>query len=98
MTLTVLYPERMYPDQSVEDRIFGSGVEVLIRPCEKLADLDSNDCIRTYGLMTFHHSVRTADLAGFPRLKALVRMGVGYDKIDCKEAAARGVLVCNVPD
>jgi phosphoglycerate dehydrogenase-like enzyme len=98
MTLTVLYPEAMYPDLSVEHRLYGSKVRVLMRDTEALADLDPADCAAVDGLMIFRHFVRAEDFARFPRLKAIVRMGVGYDRVDRKEAAARGVMVCNVPD
>jgi phosphoglycerate dehydrogenase-like enzyme len=42
--------------------------------------------------------VAGADLARFPKLRAIVRMGVGYDKLDRPAAAARNILICNVPD
>ncbi len=48
--------------------------------------------------MIFRQWVAAADLARFPRLRAIVRMGVGYDRIDRAEAARRNVIVCNVPD
>ena len=48
--------------------------------------------------MMFRHWLRAADIARFPRLKAVVRMGVGYDRLDRETLAARGVTVCNVPD
>ena len=98
MTLTVLYPEAMYQDASVEHRIFGPGVRVLMRDSETLADLDAEDCAAADGLMIFRQFMRADDLARFPRLRAVVRMGVGYDRLDRKAAAARGVMVCNVPD
>ncbi|MDA8051483.1 MAG: C-terminal binding protein [Rhodospirillales bacterium] len=98
MTITVLYPEAMYPDLSVERRIFGPEVRVIMRASETLSDLADADCADANGLMIFRQLASAADLARFPRLKALVRMGVGYDRVDRKEAAARGILVCNVPD
>lgn len=36
-------------------------------------------------------------LAAAPRLRALVRTGVGYDSIDVEAAAARGISVSNLP-
>ena len=30
--------------------------------------------------------------------KIIVRYGVGYDNVDCKTAAAKGIPVCNIPD
>jgi D-3-phosphoglycerate dehydrogenase / 2-oxoglutarate reductase len=40
---------------------------------------------------------RTA-LAGLPKVKVIVRTGVGYDSVDVAAATERKVLVCNVPD
>jgi phosphoglycerate dehydrogenase-like enzyme len=96
--LTVMYPERMYPDDTEEHRIFGDGVRILMRDSTVLADLEDAECAEVDGLMIFRQWVGAADLARFPRLRAIVRMGVGYDRIDRATAAARNILVCNVPD
>ncbi len=98
MAETVLYGECLYPDDRVERRIFGDGVEVIFADAATLADIPEEMAARATGLMIFRQFVRAEDLARFPRLKAIVRMGVGYDRIDRKAAAARGILVCNVPD
>lgn len=95
---TVLYPQDDYPDQSVEHEVFGPGVRVLVRNVERVADLDDADCAEVEGLMIFRLWLSAAELAKFPRLRAVVRMGVGYDRIDRAACAARGILVCNVPD
>ena len=95
---TILYPEAMYPDDAEERRIFGPGVTILRRDTKALADLTDADCAAVDGLMLFRQFCTGADLARFPRLRAIVRMGVGYDRIDRAAAAARGVTVCNVPD
>lgn len=34
----------------------------------------------------------------FPRLKAIVRYGVGYDTIDLEYTKRKGIVVCNTPD
>ena len=98
MPLTVLYPEMFYPDDVEERRIFGPDVTVRRRDAVTLADLADADCADVEGLMIFRMFLTRADLARFPKLRAVVRTGVGYDRLDRAALAERGVTVCNVPD
>ncbi|KIW53576.1 hypothetical protein, variant [Exophiala xenobiotica] len=50
------------------------------------------------GILVLKMPFTAKDLALFPKLKVIVRMGVGYDRLDRVALAARGVTVCNVPD
>ncbi|MGH7210081.1 MAG: C-terminal binding protein [Acetobacteraceae bacterium] len=98
MAWTVLYPENLYSDDSVERRIFGPEVRVLVRDAKTLAELSDADCAAADGLMILRQRVSEADFARFTKLRCVVRMGVGYDSIDRKAAADRRIMVCNVPD
>src|ERR1700710_2226280 len=95
---TILYPERMYPNDSDERGIFPAEATILMRDTVLLSDLSPRDCAEADGLMIFRQWVSAEDMARFPRLRAIVRMGVGYDRIDRAAAAQRGIIVCNVPD
>ena len=99
MSFTVLYSENNYPDDSVERRIYGPEVRVIFPlACESLADLSDADCAAADGLMIMRFKVNAADLRRFPRLRAICRMGVGYDNLDRKAAAERQIMILNVPD
>ena len=99
MPVTVLYPEeRQIPDDGLEREVFGPEVRIVRRPAKALADLDPADCAEVDGLMIMRYAVTPEDIDRFPRLRAIVRMGVGYDKIARAAAAARNILICNVPD
>ncbi len=95
---TILYSEAMYPDDRVEREVFGPDATILMPGAASVAELDRADCAAAEGLMIFRHWLRADELPRFPRLRAVVRMGVGYDRLDRAALAARGVLVCNVPD
>lgn len=99
MATTVLYSENAYSDDSVERRIYGPDVRVIFpRSSTSLADLSDADCAAAHGLMILRYKVRPEDLTRFPNLKAICRMGVGYDNIDRAAAAERGIMILNVPD
>ena len=98
MVKTVLYAEKLYDNDKVEREVFGPDVRVVWRNVANLSQLEERDCAEVDGLMVLRHAVTAEHLAKFPKLACVVRMGVGYDKIDRKAAAARNVMVCNVPD
>jgi len=99
MPVTVLYPEdRQIPDLALEQKIFGPEVHLIRAAKLSFAELDPADCAAADGLMIMRWAVAAADLNRFPRLRCVVRMGVGYDKLDRQALAERNILVCNVPD
>ena len=88
MVKTVLYAEKLYDSDKVEREVFGSDVRVVWRNVTNLSQLEERDCAEVDGLMVLRHAVTAEHLAKFPRLACVVRMGVGYDKIDRQAAAA----------
>ena len=98
MVKTVLYAENLYDNDKVERAVFGTDVRVVWRNVGNLSELEERDRAEIDGLMVMRHVVTAEHLARFPKLGCVVRMGVGYDKIDRTAAAARKVMVCNVPD
>src|ERR1700674_4503282 len=98
MPVTVLYPEARQQPDDMEQGVFGADVKMVKRDTGALSELPDADCAEADGLMIMGFGVTGADLARFPRLRAIVRMGVGYDKLARPSAADRNILVCNVPD
>ena len=94
----ILYPDPVYQDAPEERALFGDAAELVFRPVETLAELDDSVLADVEGLMIFRQWVTKADMDRMPRLRAIVRMGVGYDRLDRAAAAARGVTICNCPD
>src|SRR5579875_3216945 len=93
MPLVVLYAETLYPDHREERRIFGPDVEVRFRDAADIGALAEEDCAAADGLMVMRHFLTRAHIARFPRLRAVVRMGVGYDRIDRAELADHAIAL-----
>jgi phosphoglycerate dehydrogenase-like enzyme len=98
MPVTVLYPEERQTPDALEREVFGPDVRIVKREAKALSELSDADCAEADGLMILAFPVTGADLGRFKKLRAIVRMGVGYDKLDRPAAAARNILICNVPD
>lgn len=97
--LTVLEPESLYPDTLLEKRVMGDTVRILQGNAKKsLLELPDELCAQVDGLMTLRLAVPREALQKFPKLKVVIRMGVGYDRVDRAYCAERGITVCNVPD
>ncbi len=99
MPVTVLYSENNYPDDSVERRIYGPDVTIVVpKATTALANLTDEECAQADGLMILRYKVTEKDLARFTKLRFVCRMGVGYDGIDRVACAKRQITVLNVPD
>jgi len=55
-------------------------------------------CRDAAGLLVFLGPFRRRVFEGLPRLRVIVRHGVGYDGVDLEAATDHGVVVANVPD
>ena len=49
-------------------------------------------------LLVWNQVIDESYLKQFPKLKAIVRYGVGFDKINKKDIEKRNLIVCNTPD
>src|SRR5512134_3426786 len=55
-------------------------------------------CRDADGLLVTYAKIGPTALAGMPKVKIVVRTGVGYDSLDVPAATRRKVMVANVPD
>lgn len=97
--ITLLEPEALYPDTALEQRVLGDTIRILQGNAVKsLLELPPELCEQADALMTLRMAVPKEALDRFPKLRVVLRMGVGYDRVDRAECARRGITVCNIPD
>ena len=73
----------VFPD--IEKKILGKNLSV-----KKTNDIEI--------LLVWNQVINESYLKQFPKLKAIVRYGVGFDKINKKDIEKRNLIVCNTPD
>jgi len=87
-----------YPEPGViEAEALGDDVELVIGAARTEAEV-LDVAAGADGLLVNMAPVTAAVLDGLPRLRALVRYGVGMDNVDVAAAGERGIAALNVPD
>jgi len=72
-------------DPTVEREILGDALAERISPDVEV-------------LLVWHERIDDAYIERLPRLRGVVRYGVGYDSLDLDCLARRGIVACNTPD
>jgi phosphoglycerate dehydrogenase-like enzyme len=86
-------------DAQYEAPVLGPDVRVVVARARVEDDL-ARVLPEAHAIILFHdiEAMTDATFARAPRLKAVVRAGVGYNNVDLLAAGRRGIGVCNVPD
>lgn len=84
MTLRVAITDRI-TNPDIEETVLGERISLKPGPATEV-------------LLVWHEIVDREYIDSLPNLKLIVRYGVGYDKIDIRYAAEKGIRVANNPD
>lgn len=86
-------------DDTIEAPVLGPAVKVVVAGAHGEDDL-APTLAEADALILFHDiaAMTDATFARAPRLRAVVRAGVGFNNVDLIAAGRRGIGVCNVPD
>ncbi|MDQ0456238.1 2-hydroxyacid dehydrogenase [Rhizobium paknamense] len=95
-TPLVLIPGKIHP--RVVERLKAAHT-VLQVPVEEVASLDEATRRRIRAMAFSYGGGKSGELiAALPALEIIANFGVGYDGVDVKAAAERGIIVTNTPD
>ena len=95
----VAVSDYVFPDILPEKAVLEPmGVEITAKQCKSVEELISITRDADVLLNCYFKPVGEDVFKNSPKLKAVVRYGIGVDTIDIKAATAFGVMVANVPD
>jgi D-3-phosphoglycerate dehydrogenase len=88
-----------YDHYEIETAILaGLPAELVLRPCRGQADAVLAAIADADAVLVRESPINAEALAAAPRLKGIVRYGIGTDNIDRATATSRRIVVANVPD
>ncbi|HBM54073.1 MAG TPA: C-terminal binding protein, partial [Deltaproteobacteria bacterium] len=94
----VLSPDIQYTDGGIPEReVAANHLDLDLFRWEE--EVPAEEFSEYFGLLVWH--IATIDANYMDQLKScriIVRCGVGFDNVDLKAAAERGIAVCNTPD
>lgn len=104
--MVILEPEGLYTSTDIEQTILSQSLsnapfeiyQANLGEDKPYSDLPLDLRQRVNGLFVFRHWMSREDVSLFPNLKVVLRMGVGYDRLDRVALDERRVIVCNCPD
>ncbi|QDT65237.1 C-terminal binding protein [Calycomorphotria hydatis] len=95
---SVLMTDHSFDDLSIEESLLcTAGVDLLKAQCKSADEVLACD-FDPDALIVQWARIDERVFQKFPNCKAVIRLGVGVDNIDCDAARDYGVAVCNVPD
>jgi D-3-phosphoglycerate dehydrogenase / 2-oxoglutarate reductase len=98
MGFVVIHTDPLHSDFSAEhEELSAIGAEFRTVRCHTEEEVAAA-CNDADGLIVTYAKVGRTALKGMPRLRVIVRTGVGYDTLDVPAATERKVMVANVPD
>jgi C-terminal binding protein len=82
-------PEKAILDDIANLTLLQTHEEAVVAECGTHADV-----------LLVYHDIKLGEhtVAALPKVRGIIRCGVGYDNIDIEAAGKRGIVVCNVPD
>lgn len=98
MNFSVLMTDTIFPDTSLEQEVFSQeGISFKLSPSSD-ADTLSELGKSADALLVVYAEVTAHVIEKLEHCKVIVKAGIGYNNIDVKAAAKKGIIVANVPD
>lgn len=98
MNFSVLMTDTIFPDTSLEQEVFSQeGISFKLSPSSD-ADTLSELGKSADALLVVYAEVTAQVIEKLEHCKVIVKAGIGYNNIDVKAAAKKGIIVANVPD